>query len=30
LIGEHNTEIFCGELGLSHGELVLLAESLVI
>ena len=26
LIGEHNTEIFCGELGLSRGELSVLAE----
>jgi benzylsuccinate CoA-transferase BbsE subunit len=30
LIGEHNTEIFCDELGLSRGELAVLAESLVI
>jgi benzylsuccinate CoA-transferase BbsE subunit len=30
LIGEHNTEIFCGELGLSRGELCVLAESDVI
>jgi len=30
LIGEHNAEIFCGELGLSHRELVVLAESRVI
>jgi crotonobetainyl-CoA:carnitine CoA-transferase CaiB-like acyl-CoA transferase len=30
LIGEHNTEIFCEELGLSHGELLVLAESRVI
>ena len=27
LIGEHNTEIFCEELGLSRGELSVLAES---
>jgi crotonobetainyl-CoA:carnitine CoA-transferase CaiB-like acyl-CoA transferase len=30
LIGEHNTEIFCDELGLSRGELSVLAESGVI
>jgi benzylsuccinate CoA-transferase BbsE subunit len=30
LIGEHNEEIFCGELGLSRGELCLLAENRVI
>jgi crotonobetainyl-CoA:carnitine CoA-transferase CaiB-like acyl-CoA transferase len=30
LIGEHNTEIFCGELGLSRRELCVLAESRVI
>jgi crotonobetainyl-CoA:carnitine CoA-transferase CaiB-like acyl-CoA transferase len=30
LIGEHNTEIFCDELGLSRGELAVLAESCVI
>jgi crotonobetainyl-CoA:carnitine CoA-transferase CaiB-like acyl-CoA transferase len=30
LIGEHNTEIFCGELGLSKAELGVLAESGVI
>ena len=30
LIGEHNVEIYCGELGLSREELVLLAESGVI
>jgi crotonobetainyl-CoA:carnitine CoA-transferase CaiB-like acyl-CoA transferase len=30
LIGEHNTEIFCDELGLSRGELSVLAESRVI
>ena len=30
LIGEHNAEIFCGELGLSRGELSVLAESRVI
>ena len=30
LIGEHNTEIFCDELGLSRGELLVLAESRVI
>jgi benzylsuccinate CoA-transferase BbsE subunit len=30
LIGEHNAEIFCGELGLSPGELCVLAESRVI
>ena len=30
LIGEHNAEIFCDELGLSHGELSVLAESRVI
>jgi crotonobetainyl-CoA:carnitine CoA-transferase CaiB-like acyl-CoA transferase len=30
LIGEHNTEIFCGELGLARGELSVLAENNVI
>ena len=30
LIGEHNTEIFCDELGLSRSELCVLAESRVI
>ena len=30
LIGEHNVEIYCDELGLSRGELVVLAESRVI
>jgi crotonobetainyl-CoA:carnitine CoA-transferase CaiB-like acyl-CoA transferase len=30
LIGEHNTEILCDELGLSRGELSVLAESRVI
>jgi crotonobetainyl-CoA:carnitine CoA-transferase CaiB-like acyl-CoA transferase len=30
LIGEHNTEIFCDELGLSRDELSVLAESRVI
>jgi benzylsuccinate CoA-transferase BbsE subunit len=30
LIGEHNVEIFCGELGLSRNELCVLAESYVI
>jgi benzylsuccinate CoA-transferase BbsE subunit len=30
LIGEDNEEIFCGELGLSRGELCLLAENRVI
>ena len=30
LIGEHNTEIYCGELGLSRGELTVLAESWAI
>jgi crotonobetainyl-CoA:carnitine CoA-transferase CaiB-like acyl-CoA transferase len=30
LIGEHNVEIFCGELGLSRGELSILAENRVI
>jgi crotonobetainyl-CoA:carnitine CoA-transferase CaiB-like acyl-CoA transferase len=30
LIGEHNTEIFCDELGLSRGELCVLAESNVV
>jgi len=30
LIGEHNTEIFCGELGLSRGELSILAENRVV
>jgi crotonobetainyl-CoA:carnitine CoA-transferase CaiB-like acyl-CoA transferase len=30
LIGEHNSEIFCGELGLSRGELCVLTESRVI
>jgi hypothetical protein len=26
LIGEHNTEIFCDELGLTRGDLLVLAE----
>ena len=30
LIGEHNVEIFCGELGLSPQELAVLAESRVL
>jgi hypothetical protein len=30
LIGEHNQEIFCGELGLSQQELCMLAENGVI
>jgi crotonobetainyl-CoA:carnitine CoA-transferase CaiB-like acyl-CoA transferase len=30
LIGEHNAEIFCEELGMSRGELTVLAESRVI
>ena len=30
LIGEHNAEIYCGELGLSRGELTVLAENRVI
>ena len=30
LIGEHNQEILCGELGLNLNELTLLAESGVI
>jgi crotonobetainyl-CoA:carnitine CoA-transferase CaiB-like acyl-CoA transferase len=30
LIGEHNLEIFCDELGLSRGELLVLAENRVI
>jgi crotonobetainyl-CoA:carnitine CoA-transferase CaiB-like acyl-CoA transferase len=30
LIGEHNAEIFCDELGLSRGELSALAENRVI
>jgi crotonobetainyl-CoA:carnitine CoA-transferase CaiB-like acyl-CoA transferase len=30
LIGEHNTEIYCGELGLSRSELCVLAENQVI
>ncbi len=30
LIGEHNAEIFCGELGLSTAELAVLAESGVV
>jgi crotonobetainyl-CoA:carnitine CoA-transferase CaiB-like acyl-CoA transferase len=30
LIGEHNVEIFCGELGLSKAELTVLAESGVV
>jgi hypothetical protein len=30
LIGEHNAEILCGELGLSSGELTVLMENRVI
>jgi len=30
LIGEHNIEIFCDELGLSRGELLVLAENHVV
>jgi benzylsuccinate CoA-transferase BbsE subunit len=30
LIGEHNAEVFCDELGLSHGEMSVLAETRVI
>lgn len=30
LIGEHNADIYCAELGLSHGELTVLAENGVI
>jgi crotonobetainyl-CoA:carnitine CoA-transferase CaiB-like acyl-CoA transferase len=30
LVGEHNTEIFCGELGLSRGELSVLTENGVV
>jgi benzylsuccinate CoA-transferase BbsE subunit len=30
LIGEHNTEIFCHELGLTRGELCVLAENCVV
>lgn len=30
LVGEHNEEIYCGELGLSRGELSTLAESRVV
>jgi hypothetical protein len=30
LIGEHNAEIFCGELSVSKAELVVLAESGVV
>jgi crotonobetainyl-CoA:carnitine CoA-transferase CaiB-like acyl-CoA transferase len=30
LIGEHNAEIFCGDLGLSRAELAVLAESGVV
>lgn len=30
LVGEHNAEIYCAELGLSHADLVCLAESRVI
>ena len=30
LIGEHNAEIFCDELGLSRGELLVLSENRVI
>jgi crotonobetainyl-CoA:carnitine CoA-transferase CaiB-like acyl-CoA transferase len=30
LIGEHNTEIFCDELGLSRGDLTVLAENRVV
>ena len=30
LIGEHNTEIFCDELGLTRSELCVFAETRVI
>jgi crotonobetainyl-CoA:carnitine CoA-transferase CaiB-like acyl-CoA transferase len=30
LIGEHNEEVLCGELGVGRGELTLLAESGII
>jgi crotonobetainyl-CoA:carnitine CoA-transferase CaiB-like acyl-CoA transferase len=30
LIGEHNAEILCGELGLSSGELTVLMENRII
>ena len=30
LLGEHNAEIFCGELGLSRAELLVLAEGSAI
>lgn len=30
LLGEHNTEVYCDELGLSRGELTMLAEAGVI
>ncbi|MBO0742956.1 MAG: CoA transferase, partial [Hyphomicrobiaceae bacterium] len=30
LLGEHNAEIYCGELGLSHAELLVLAEGSAI
>jgi crotonobetainyl-CoA:carnitine CoA-transferase CaiB-like acyl-CoA transferase len=30
LIGEHNLEVLCGELGMSREELTLLAESGII
>jgi crotonobetainyl-CoA:carnitine CoA-transferase CaiB-like acyl-CoA transferase len=30
LIGEHNAQVFCGEPGLSQGELSMLAQSRVI
>jgi benzylsuccinate CoA-transferase BbsE subunit len=30
LVGEHNAEIFCGELGLSRAELAVLAENRVV
>ena len=30
LVGEHNVDVYCGELGLSRGELSVLAESRVV
>ena len=30
MVGEHNEEVLCGELGLSKAELAVLAESGVV